>query len=479
MCCGRTMDRIREWAGRFPIRTKLMLIYFTFSAVLLATLLPTVYSTVKYSLYQSLASTLQIQLTQMMTGAQIENSSQATLGTEKIGRGIEVAIFYGDGDLMYSSTKESWIACAFDVPNRELLQVGDDTWMVVRQEYEFAEGDEQIVVACGKLGLIQSSINNLRLLLVALTPLYLFLSAFFARLIAGRALRPIARITETACSIRDGDLSRRIADIKTRDEVGELADAFNSMISQVEDSFQRERQFSSDASHELRTPVAVILACAEDSLQERQSPETSQNLRSIQREGERINQIIAQLLTLTRGYEGRYRLELETFSLQEMMESLLEELADLAEQNQIQLSSTVGAEVELEADQWLITQLLVNLLNNAIKYGRPGGSVTVSAEGNDWKTVIRIADDGIGISSQDLPHIFERFYRADRARNRTGSGLGLSIVQWIVQVHHGSIAAESELGKGTTFSVTLPRRQGVELPETRTGKGKKKLRRKA
>lgn len=251
------------------------------------------------------------------------------------------------------------------------------------------------------------------------------------------------------------------------------------MISQVEDSFQRERQFSSDASHELRTPVAVILACAEDSLQERQSPETSQNLRSIQREGERINQIIAQLLTLTRGYEGRYRLELETFSLQEMMESLLEELADLAEQNQIQLSSTVGAEVELEADQWLITQLLVNLLNNAIKYGRPGGSVTVSAEGNDWKTVIRIADDGIGISSQDLPHIFERFYRADRARNRTGSGLGLSIVQWIVQVHHGSIAAESELGKGTTFSVTLPRRQGVELPETRTGKGKKKLRRKA
>lgn len=133
----------------------------------------------------------------------------------------------------------------------------------------------------------------------------------------------------------------------------------------------------------------------------------------------------------------------------------------------------------MEADQWLITQLLVNLLNNAIKYGRPGGSVTVSAEGNDWKTVIRIADDGIGISSQDLPHIFERFYRADRARNRTGSGLGLSIVQWIVQVHHGSIAAESELGKGTTFSVTLPRRQGVELPETRTGKGKKKLRRKA
>lgn len=462
--------------GRFQIRTRLMLIYFSFSVVLMAILLPTVYSTVKYSLYQSLASELQIQLTQVMTGARIENASQTTLGTEEIGRGVEVAIFYGDGDLMYSSTEANWIAYAFDVCNRDLLQVGDNTWMVVRQQYEFAEGDEQIVVACGKLDLIQSSINNLRLLLVALTPLYLFLSAFFAWLIAGRALRPVARITETACSIRNGDLSRRISDIKTRDEVGELAEAFNSMISQVEDSFQRERQFSSDASHELRTPIAVILACAEDSLQEKQSLETEQNLRSIQRESTRMNQIISQLLTLTRGYEGHYGLELETFSLQEMMDSLLEELSDLAEQNQIQLHSTVGAEVELEADQWLMTQLFVNLINNAIKYGRPGGSVTVTAEGSDRETVIRIADDGIGISSQDLPHIFERFYRTDRARNRSGSGLGLSIVQWIIQIHHGSIAAESELGSGTTFVITLPRCQKEEASVKHPSKGRKRMR---
>lgn len=468
------MIKIKNWVGHLQIRTKLMLIYFVFSIVLLSILLPTVYSTVKYSLYQGLASELQIQITQVMTGAHIDNNTQNWVGTDEIGRGVEVAIFYPDGDLAYSSTKARWITCAFDVPNKELLSVGRNTWMVVKQEYEFGEGDNQIVVACGKLDLIQTSVDNLRLLLVALTPLYLFLSAFIARLIAGRALRPIRQITETAFSIRNGDLSRRISDIKTRDEVGELADAFNAMISQVENSFQRERQFSSDASHELRTPVAVILACAEDSLMEGQSPETLQNLQSIQRESERMNQIISQLLTLTRGYEGRYHLEVETFSLKEMVEPLLEELSDLAEQNQIQLQSTVEEGVMLEADQWLITQLFVNLLSNAVKYGEEGGSVIISAEGTETETVIRIEDNGIGISSGDLPHIFERFYRADRARNRTGSGLGLSIVQWIIQVHHGSVAVESELGQGTTFMICLPRQQEKLEAEKQVRKGKKR-----
>lgn len=271
-------------------------------------------------------------------------------------------------------------------------------------------------------------------------------------LLAKRAIRPIADITRTAEAISAGDLSKRIAEPSARDEVQELAITFNTMLDRLQESFQRERQFTSDASHELRTPVAVISACAEELAEEPLS------------EDGRMNKIISQLLVLTRGYEGRYHLDKERLPLREAVGSVLEELAEPAAAQGISLFNQVPAEIEVWADQSLLTQLLINLVGNAVKYGKQGGWVIIRASQEREDCVLTVSDNGIGMSPEELEHIFERFYRADKARDRSGSGLGLSIAQWIVHLHGGEITAQSQLGKGSQFTVALPRREGAPFP---------------
>ena len=166
-----------------------------------------------------------------------------------------------------------------------------------------------------------------------------------------------------------------------------------------------------------------------------------------------MHSIIAQLLALTRGYEGKYRLEREEVPLRDMVADVLAELTEEAAANEISLTEQVPEEIRLSADQSLMTQLLLNLVENGIKYGKPGGTVAVRAAEQDGHILLTVRDDGIGIEEKDLPRIFDRFYRADRARDRSGSGLGLSIVKWIVELHGWSIQAASKPGQGTVFTI--------------------------
>ena len=228
-----------------------------------------------------------------------------------------------------------------------------------------------------------------------------------------------------------------------------------SILCSIE-SFDRERQFTSDASHELRTPVAVISACAEDLKGSVKGSESRQSLEAIQKESSRMNKIISQLLLLTRGYEGRYHVEKETLELHEVVGSVMDELSEIAADSQIQLFNKVPEDSVIYADQSLMTQLLINLIGNSIKYGVQGGKVTVRAFHLEEACTFTISDNGIGIKEDELEHIFERFYRADKARDRSGSGLGLSIVKWIVELHNGKIFVRSEYGKGTQITVSIP-----------------------
>jgi signal transduction histidine kinase len=312
------------------------------------------------------------------------------------------------------------------------------------------------VIAAGSMDYVTESLNDLILLLLILVPVYLLISAVGAFFLAKRAMRPIRQITKTAQAIESGDMAQRIHNVDSNDEVGELADTFNGMLDTLEISFRRERQFTSDASHELRTPITVIAACTEDALGDNGAVNCRENLETIKDEAARMTKIISQLLMLSRGYEGRCHFEPDRICLYDMVDSVSEELKDTAEKMCISIHNDVGKNIDVTADQSLMTQLFVNLIGNAVKYGSAGGNVWLNAREQDGQLHIEVSDDGIGISEDDQTHIFERFYRADKARDRTGSGLGLAIVKWIVDLHSGAIGVKSSLGHGTTFEITLP-----------------------
>lgn len=445
--------------NRLKIRAKMLLLYMIFSVVLLSILLPLVYRTVSASLYQSLESDIQLTVSQMMATSKMQHGEFTTKISPEEMRGLSACVLAGKNKVLFTTQNGNWLQ-NIEKEDRQVLHNGE-IFLVIQEKYEM-DNHKLTVVAGSSIASMQKSLEHLRLLLLALIPVYLGFSGLCAFFITKRALRPIAKITETAKTIGSGDLSQRIKQLPVKDEVGELIDAFNAMLDKVEHSFQRERQFSSDASHELRTPVAVISACTEDALTEPQSAETRRNLESIRKETNRMNHIISQLLLLTRGYEGRYRVEKEEISLSEMVESVMEELEEQAAKAGIHLENQVEETVSLVADQSLMTQLLVNILTNGIKYGRPGGVVQVYGDQEGNQVTLRIKDDGIGIGPEDLPHIFKRFYRADKARDRSGSGLGLSIVQWIIEIHQGDITAESEIGGGTVFTIKLPKNKTAE-----------------
>ncbi len=275
-----------------------------------------------------------------------------------------------------------------------------------------------------------------------------------------RALQPVDEITRTAQTISEKDLSRRLPERGVGDELDRLSETLNAMFSRLESSFNRITRFTADASHELRTPVAVIRATAELARNKpRTEQEYKQALDTILAESENTSALIDDLLLLARADAGAQELVSESFDLGESIRSVCTEAHVLAEARNIELIvETVATEVCVKADARAIHRLLLILLDNAIKYTPHGGSVRISASADtDWARVT-VQDTGTGIAEEDLPHIFERFYRAskDRSRSSGGSGLGLAIAQWIAAKHGGAITAESVPGSGSIFILRVP-----------------------
>jgi heavy metal sensor kinase len=278
--------------------------------------------------------------------------------------------------------------------------------------------------------------------------------------LSGRSFAPMKRLAETARKIQAGDLHQRVPVPPVRDEMQYLAVTLNEMLDSLDESFSRQRRFVADASHELRTPVAVIRNKAEVALlRPRSRDDYCTVLQSIHAETERLSHLISDLLALARGDEGQARFEHETVRLNHLVESVAANADGLAEARDIHLSVQVSQPVTLIGDEARLIQVIINLLDNAIRYTNAGGHVQVSLLATASQARLVVRDTGIGIASEHLPHLFERFYRADPARRRTGgsgTGLGLAIVAWIVQEHGGAIGVESQVGRGSCFTVTLP-----------------------
>lgn len=312
---------------------------------------------------------------------------------------------------------------------------------------------------------VESARRRVLIVLGIAIPIALLLGSFGGLLLANQALSPVDRITTAAEQIAKGDLAERVpmpANASTKqDEIGRLAATFNHMISRLQAAFERQKQFTSDASHELRTPLAVMRGDMEIALRRERSPEEYQRvLGSNLEEIIRLTRLIEDLLMLARADSGRVELRCEPVDLNKLCRQMADYITPLAQQrDQVLTYESPNDEIIVNADLQRIKQLLLNLLDNAIKYTPAGGHVTLMVKAEHDQAVIAVADTGRGISAEDLPHIFERFFRRSGKtsdRSAAGFGLGLSIVKWIVESHGGLIETTSQPGNGTTFVVKLP-----------------------
>ena len=277
--------------------------------------------------------------------------------------------------------------------------------------------------------------------------------------LSGKALAPVDALTRTARSISGTNLSSRLERLNTGDELQRLSDTLNEMLGRIETSFLRVSQFTADASHELRTPISLIRTEAEIALRKsRDEGEYQEALRHILQESERTSSLIEKLLSLARADAGRESLDIRRLDLGETVRQIATNWQHVMTTHQLRFTENFTvSDVCISGDKTAVSRLLNILLENAVKY-TPSGSIELALEAKNEKAVIAVRDTGIGISNEDRPRIFERFYRADKARSRDlgGAGLGLAIAQWIVAQHHGSIAVVSSPGKGSEFTVELP-----------------------
>jgi signal transduction histidine kinase len=307
--------------------------------------------------------------------------------------------------------------------------------------------------------------------LLVLGPLFLVLASGLGWLLAGRALQPLDPMLDEIEAITGGtDLHRRLAVPFSQDELHRMAVSTNGMLGRLEGSFGSLRQFTADASHELKTPLQVLRAGIERALKHQNlPPEAIEGLDEALGQVTQMGEMVESLLTLARADEGKVELAVERTDLQALVQEVSETAHILAEQKGItMLTRITGPDLFLDVDKGRMRQMLMNLVTNAIKYTPQGGEVKFDLVGRDHDVVFEVRDTGIGISPEDLPRVFDRFWRGDVARTRTGeragAGLGLAITKWIADSHGGRIEANSKQGRGSSFVVTIPRQRAE--PET-------------
>ena len=295
---------------------------------------------------------------------------------------------------------------------------------------------------------------------LVLFPFLAALAAVGGYLITKRAFLPVIQMSATARGISTGgDLSQRIGLVKGKDELYQLAGTFDEMLEQLERQFEKEKRFTSDVSHELRTPISVIISQCEYALEHAPegSPE-SESLQSILEQSQRMARLVSQLLTLSRADCNTQQLQLETVNISELCEMVAQELEEAAAQKSISLELAVQPDVLIQADETMIMRLFINLISNAVSYGRTGGHIKVGLSSDEKGVKGYVKDDGIGIPEECLGHVWERFYQVNPSRTvekGRGAGLGLSVCQWVVALHGGHMEFQSIEGKGTRVSVHL------------------------
>ena len=372
---------------------------------------------------------------------------------------VEIAIYDKDFKFLYGNSPNG-----FEMDNKKskddkiiIIRSNNQKWYVYNKTIEL--GDYGKVWIRGVMPNIgqSSAIETVIQISFVILPFFLILSAIGGYIITKNAFTPIEKIRRIAEKINEGnDLSQRINLGKGDDELHTLANTFDVMFDRLQTSFENEVQFTSDVSHELRTPITVILTQAEYGRGYISSVEEARkSFGIIEKEGQKMSKLVSQLLTLARMERGRQKLNLENINLSELLEMTLETQILSAKTKNIKFITKIMPEIYANIDEMMIMRVFTNLISNAISYGKQDGTVTVELFLKEDKIISKISDNGIGISGDKLDKIWLRFYQVDPSKNGDNSGLGLSMVKKIIELHKGEIFVESKLGKGTTFTIIL------------------------
>ncbi len=377
-------------------------------------------------------------------------------------KGVTLLVYSSDGQLIKGSIPggfPAYMPLTSGVYNE--IEGTDDTWIYYDLYNTYENGEGLWVRGIYAMDTAAATLRSIMLIMAIILPVILLFAIIAGRRITKRAFAPVAEITKAANSINSGhDLSCRLPQGENKDELYYLTETLNQMIERLENAFKAEKEFSSDVSHELKTPVSVVLAECEYMLEENRSiDEYKESLENIQKQCMRTMSMIQQLLQISRTIDKAKALEKEEIDLSMLCESLVSELSLIAKDEGVSLESDIEKGICIYADETLILRMIMNLMTNAIKYSRSVDAprIRISLQKKDHVYIV-VEDNGIGISQEDQPNIFNRFYKVDKSRTaeENSFGLGLAMVKWIAEAHDGKVEVESELGKGSTFTVTLP-----------------------
>ncbi len=444
-------------------------------AAILAVFSATAYWNMRQALLRALEHTLEMQADAVADSYDPEEGKFDVLheGEEEANEALSawIRIVAADGNLLYETAAMAASGWPFPYARARQLRDRADFFfedLVSRSGrsylaviYPVWRGSQ--LVAWVQLALptnqVSDPLERLMVSLLIAAPVALLLAGFTGYWLADRALRPVELIRSRAESISQANLAARVPVPGRNDELSRLAETFNAMLDRLEAAFRAQRRFIADASHELKTPIAILRARWENEINdETLPPEVRSQLTRDVEELARLNKLVEDLLLLTRADEGKIPLAREPVVLSELLQSLLEDARTLAAAKGQRIHADVTSCGIVQGDRSRLYQLFLNLVDNAVKYSQRGATIRITCEPRGKHVVVAVQDNGPGIPPHDLPRIFDRFYRVDKSRSRElgGSGLGLSICKWIAEAHGGSINIQSEPGKGTTVEVVLP-----------------------
>ena len=372
--------------------------------------------------------------------------------------GIYLSVYDAGGVPLYGSVPRDFDNSAVFAPGQlRTIPSMQKSWYVYDEQNTIYGYGTVWIRSVSAANQVDSTISTLYRLALIVLPFFVLFAAVGGYFITRRAFQPVRRIIQTAREIGEGnDLSRRIALGQGRDEVYTLAAEFDSMFARLEKAFEREKQFTSDASHELRTPTTVIISQCEYALERAKTlDEAREALHAILNQAEKMAVMISQLLMLARADKAHGKMQFETVNLSDLAMMVVEQQQENASMRHIQLETHIEPDVEMQGDETMLMRVWINLIENGVKYGREGGWLQITLQKKQGLIIGCVQDNGIGIAPENVEKVWERFWQADSARSASGAGLGLSMVKWIVQAHGGNIQVESVLGQGSAFTFSF------------------------